>query len=185
MASPITFNNITRDNLVDNCFCDCRLSHYQPTKKPTEDNIWVVSIRNLYSKRPRFDSLPGSRLYRYILIIFHTSSKHSETSLNVLHSSSFTVLQKIDCTTNLTSFLLSPRCYSSGWGLASWIISLHFSLFLICSDDEASNGWTKKWEECGWKSSWPTYCHWFSIHSIHPRLVIWFLNNLVFTVWGS
>jgi hypothetical protein len=42
----------------------------------------------------------------------------------------------------------------------------------------------KKWEECGWKRSRPTYFRWFSIHSIHPRLIIWFLNNLVFTVWG-
>jgi hypothetical protein len=42
--------------------------------------------------------------------------------------------------------LLSPLRYSSGWVLASWIISLHFSLFFICSDDEASNGRTKKWE---------------------------------------
>jgi hypothetical protein len=71
-----------------------------------------------------------------------------------------------------------PRRYSSGWALACWIISLHFSLFFICSD-EASNGRMKKWEECGWKRSWATYFRWFSIHSIHPRLIIWFLNNLV------
>jgi hypothetical protein len=82
------------------------------------------------------------------------------------------------------SFLPSPRRYSSGWALVSWIISPHFSLFCICSDNEASNGRMKKWEECGWKRSWPTYFSWFSVHSIHPRLIIWFLNNLVFTVWG-
>jgi hypothetical protein len=82
------------------------------------------------------------------------------------------------------SFLPSPLRYSSGWALASWIISLHFSLFFICSDDEASNGRMKKWEECGRKRSWPTYFRCFCIHFIHPRLVIWFLNNLVFTVWG-
>jgi hypothetical protein len=79
------------------------------------------------------------------------------------------------------SFLPSLRRYSSGWALASWIISLHF---FICSGDEASNGKIKKWEECGWKRSWPTYLRWFFIHPIQPRLIIWFLNNLVFTVWG-
>jgi hypothetical protein len=84
----------------------------------------------------------------------------------------------------LPYFLPSPRRYSSWWALASWIISLHFSLLFICSDDEASNGRMKKWEECGWKWSWPTYFRRFSIHSIHPRLIIWFLNNLVFMVWG-
>jgi hypothetical protein len=78
-------------------------------------------------------------------------------------------------------FLPSPRRYSSGWALASWIIGLHF---FICSDDEASCGRMKKWEECGWKRSWPTYFRWFYIHSIYPRVIIWFLNNLVFTVWG-
>jgi hypothetical protein len=78
----------------------------------------------------------------------------------------------------------SHRRYSSGWALASWIISLHFSLFFIRSDDEASNGRMKKWEECGWKSSCPTYFRWFSIHSIHSKLIICFLNSLVFTVWG-
>jgi hypothetical protein len=51
-------------------------------------------------------------------------------------------------------YFLPPRRYSSGWALASWIINLHFSLFFICSDDEASNGRMKKWEECGWKRSW-------------------------------
>jgi hypothetical protein len=75
----------------------------------------------------------------------------------------------------------SPRRYSSVWALVSWVISLHFFLFFTRSDDEASNGRMKKWEECGWQSSWPTYFLWFSIH---PRLIIWFLNNLVFTVWG-
>jgi hypothetical protein len=84
----------------------------------------------------------------------------------------------------MSSFLPSPQGYSWEWALASWIISLHFSLFFICSDDEASNGRMKKREECGWKRSWPTYFRWFSIYSIHPRLIIWFLNNLVFTVWG-
>jgi hypothetical protein len=84
---------------------------------------------------------------------------------------------------SLPSFLPTPRRYSSGWALAS-LISFHFSLFLICSDDEASNGRMKKWEECGWKRSWPTYFRWFSSHSIHLRLVIWYLNSLVFTVWG-
>jgi hypothetical protein len=53
------------------------------------------------------------------------------------------------------TFLPSPSRYSSGWALASWIISLHFSLFFVCSDNEASNGRIKKWEECGWKRSWP------------------------------
>jgi hypothetical protein len=81
-------------------------------------------------------------------------------------------------------FLPSPRRYSSGVSLASWLISLYFSLFFICSDDEASNGRMQKWEEYGWKRSWPSYFHWFSIYSIHSRMVIWFLNNLVFTVWG-
>jgi hypothetical protein len=81
-------------------------------------------------------------------------------------------------------FLPSPRRYSSRWALASWIISLHFSLFFVCSDDEASSGRVKKSEECGWKRSWPTYFRWFCIHSIRPRLIIWFLNNLIFTVWG-
>jgi hypothetical protein len=78
-------------------------------------------------------------------------------------------------------FLPSPRRYSSGWDLASWIINLHLS---ICSYDEASNGRMKKWEECGWKRSWPTYFRWFCVHSIHPRPIICFPNNLVFTVWG-
>jgi hypothetical protein len=83
------------------------------------------------------------------------------------------------CPSFLPSFLPSPRRYSSGWALASWIIIPHFSLFFICSDNEASDGRMKKWEECGWKRSWPTYFRSFSIHSIHPRLIIWFLNNLV------
>jgi hypothetical protein len=72
------------------------------------------------------------------------------------------------------SFLPSPRRYSSGWALASWITSLHF---FICSDDEASGGRTKKWVECGWKRSWSTYSRWFCINSIHPRFIIWFLAN--------
>jgi hypothetical protein len=85
----------------------------------------------------------------------------------------------------LQYFLPSPRHYSSGWTLASWTICLHSSLFFICSHGEASNGRIKKWEECGRKRSWSAYFYWFSIHSIHPRLIIWFLNNLVFTLWGS
>jgi hypothetical protein len=60
--------------------------------------------------------------------------------------------------------LPSPWGYSSGWALASWIISLHFFLFFICSDNEASNGRVKKWE-CGWKRSGPTYIADF--HSFH------------------
>jgi hypothetical protein len=63
------------------------------------------------------------------------------------------------------SFLLSPRRYSSGWALTSWIISLNFSLFFICSVDEASNGRMKMWQKCGWKRSWPLYFRWISIHS--------------------
>jgi hypothetical protein len=69
-----------------------------------------------------------------------------------------------------------------GWAVTSWTISLLSSLFLICADEEASNGRMKKWEECGWEKSWPTYfCSLISVHCIHPRLIIWFLNNLVFT----
>jgi hypothetical protein len=70
----------------------------------------------------------------------------------------------------MPSFLLSPWRYSSGWALASWIISLHFSLFFICSDDKAPNGRMKKWVEYGWKRSWPTYFRWFYIHSIRDWL---------------
>jgi hypothetical protein len=33
-----------------------------------------------------------------------------------------------------------------------------------------------------WKRSWPTYFSWYFVHSIHLRLNIRFLNNLVFTV---
>jgi hypothetical protein len=85
------------------------------------------------------------------------------------------------------SFLSSAQRYSSGWALASWIISLHFSLFFICSDDEASNGRMKKWEECGWKRSWPTYFHWYILsvyidpHSIELYTSLrWVVS---FTLW--
>jgi hypothetical protein len=83
-------------------------------------------------------------------------------------------------TSSLSSYMPTKMTFLSS-PLRPWIISLHL---FICSDDEASNGKMKKWEECGWKRLWSTYFRWFSIHSIHPRLIIWFLNNLVFTVWG-
>jgi hypothetical protein len=63
-------------------------------------------------------------------------------------------------------FLPSPRRHSSEWALASWTVSLHSSLFFICSDDETSKGTVKRWEDCGWKRSWPTY--FCSLISLHP-----------------
>jgi hypothetical protein len=72
----------------------------------------------------------------------------------------------------LISFLPSPRRYNSGWALVSWIISLHFPLFFICSDDEASNDRMKKREECGWRRSWSTYFRWFCIHSSEANYLV-------------
>jgi hypothetical protein len=75
--------------------------------------------------------------------------------------------------------LSSPRRYSSGWVLSSWPISLLSSLFFTCSDDETSNGRAKKWEECGWKRSWPTYfCALIFLHEAD------YLVSKQFSVYG-
>jgi hypothetical protein len=129
------------------------------------NNYWVSNTRNSVAIENR----------THVHNICLTGNYHRSMLLNYWHKAMNRCLY---------IFHPSPRRYSSGWALGSWIISLHFSLFFICSDDEASNDRMKKWKEWGWKRSWPTYFHSFPIHFIHPRLIIWVLNNLVFTVWG-
>jgi hypothetical protein len=79
----------------------------------------------------------------------------------------------------LDSILPSPRHYSSGWALASWTIRLHSSLLLICP----LHPFTFILRRWSYTSS--NHLHLglpVSVQSIHPRLTVWFLNSLVFTV---
>jgi hypothetical protein len=107
--------------------------------------LWTPSLRNFLHSPVTFSSL-GTILS---LVLWSQKNLNLCSSLAVKGQVSFQY--KTDIT-----FLPSTRRYSSGWALAFWIVSLHFSLFFICSDDEASNGTMKKWKECGWKRSWPT-----------------------------
>jgi hypothetical protein len=103
--------------------------------------------------------------WRLICKVFYETT---DKDWKVLPRLSFVLFRKkLSLTYN--HFLPSPRRYISGWALVSWIISLHISLFFICSDDEASNGRMKKWEECGWKRSWPTSFHPSEAHYLAPE----------------
>jgi hypothetical protein len=81
----------------------------------------------------------------------------------------------------LPSFLPSPWRYSSGRALASWMICFHSSLFFIFPPHLFTCILLRS--SCTSSNHLSSFAD-VDFCSIHPRLTVWFLNNLVCTVWG-